>query len=60
MILVISCRTAVFTEQLSMSASEYINKCNKRFFRLSEMKIQKMNTQESKERKFEEKIREKG
>ena len=30
------------------------------FFSLSEMKIHKMNTQESKERKFEEKVREKG
>ena len=30
------------------------------FFRMSEMKTQKMNTQESKERKFEEKVREKG
>ena len=29
------------------------------FFSLSEMKTQKMNTQESKERKFEEKVREK-
>ena len=30
------------------------------FFSLSEMKTQKMNTQESKEIKFEEKVREKG
>ena len=30
------------------------------FFSLPEMKTQKMNTQESKERKFDEKIREKG
>ena len=30
------------------------------FFSLSEMKTHKMNTQESKERKFEEKVREKG
>ena len=30
------------------------------FFSLSEMKTQKMNTQESKERKFVEKVREKG
>ena len=30
------------------------------FFSLSEMKTQKMNTQESKERNFEEKVREKG
>ena len=30
------------------------------YFRLSEMKIQKANTQELKERKFEEKVREKG
>ena len=30
------------------------------FFNLSEMKIQKMNTQESKGKKNEEKIREKG
>ena len=30
------------------------------FFSLSEMKIHKMNTQEPKERKFEEKVREKG
>ena len=29
-------------------------------FSLSEMKTQKVNTQESKERKFEEKVREKG
>ena len=29
------------------------------FFGLPEMKTQKMNTQESKERKFEEKVREK-
>ena len=29
------------------------------FFSLSEMKTQKMNTQESKERKFVEKVREK-
>ena len=30
------------------------------FFSLPQMKTQKMNTQESKERKFDEKIREKG
>ena len=30
------------------------------FFSLSQIKIQKMNTQESKKRKFEEKVREKG
>ena len=30
------------------------------FFGLSEMKAQKMKTQESKERTFEEKVREKG
>ena len=30
------------------------------FFSLSEMKTQKMNTQESKEKKIEEKVREKG
>ena len=30
------------------------------FLSLSEMKTQKMNTQESKEREFEEKVREKG
>ena len=30
------------------------------FFSLPEMKTQKINTQESKERKFEEKVREKG
>ena len=30
------------------------------FFSLSETKTQKMSTQESKERKFEEKVREKG
>ena len=30
------------------------------FFSLSEMKTQKMNTQESRERNFEEKVREKG
>ena len=30
------------------------------FFSLSEMKIRKMNMQESKERKSEEKVREKG
>ena len=30
------------------------------FFSLPEMKTQKMNTQESKERKFVEKVREKG
>ena len=30
------------------------------FFSLSQIKIQKMNTQESKKRKFKEKVREKG
>ena len=48
-----------FTELLSMPASEYTKKC-KIFFSFSEMKTQKMNTQGSKERKFEEKVREKG
>ena len=30
------------------------------FFSLAEMEIQKINSKESKERKFEEKVREKG
>ena len=51
--------SSCFTEQLSIP--EYTNKCSKDiFFSLSEVKTQKMNTQESKERKFVENLREKG
>ena len=53
-----------FTEQLSLAASEYTNKCNTNFFSVCKakyaIKTQKMNTQDSKERKFEEKVRNKG
>ena len=39
-----------------MPVSEYMQQ--EIFFSLSEMKIQEMNTQESKERRFKEKLRE--
>ena len=42
-----------------MPASECANKWNERYFSVS-MKTQKMNMQESKERKFEKKVREIG
>ena len=49
-----------FTEQLSMPASEYTNKCTKRYFSLCQKwKQKKWTLQESKERKFEKKLSEK-
>ena len=47
-----------FTKQLPMPASE-IFQLFQIFFNLSEMQTQKMNTQEPKQRKFKEKVREK-
>ena len=47
-----------FSEQHSIPVSEYMQQ--EIFSSLSEMKTQEMNTQESKERRFKEKVREKG
>ena len=49
-----------FTEHFSMAASEYTNKWNKRHFSVFRNETQKMNTWESRERKFEKIVREKG
>ena len=44
-----------------MPASEYSNKCDTRYFEVCQAKnLQKLNIQKSKERKFEEKVTEKG
>ena len=50
-----------FTEQFSMPDSEYSNKCDTRYFEVCQAKNpQKLNMQKLKERKFEEKVTEKG
>ena len=50
-----------FTQQFSMPDSEYSNKCDTRYFEVCQAKNpQKLNMQKSKERKFEEKVTEKG
>ena len=50
-----------FTEPLSMPASEYSNKCNKRYFSVwQEWKYKKWTCTYQKKRKFEEKVIKKG